>query len=91
MRLRPIDDHLVIQIKAEAGEKQIGGIFIPDTVKEKPQIAEVIAVGNNEDLQKIVKVGDKVLFGKYAGTEVELDGNKYIILSQSDVLAIVEG
>jgi chaperonin GroES len=91
MKLRPIDDHLVIQIKAEAGEKQIGGIFIPDTAKEKPQIAEVIAVGNNEDLKKLVKVGDKVLFGKYAGTEVELEGNKYIILSQSDVLAIVEG
>ncbi|HPT71151.1 MAG TPA: co-chaperone GroES [Candidatus Cloacimonadota bacterium] len=91
MRLKPIDDHLVIQIKADAGEKQIGGIYIPDTAKEKPQIAEVIAVGNNEELQKIIKVGDKVLFGKYAGTEVELDGNKYIILSQSDVLAIVEG
>ncbi|HNX00501.1 MAG TPA: co-chaperone GroES [Candidatus Cloacimonadota bacterium] len=91
MRLKHIDDHLVIQIKADAGEKQIGGIYIPDTAKEKPQIAEVIAVGNNEELQKIIKVGDKVLFGKYAGTEVELDGNKYIILSQSDVLAIVEG
>lgn len=91
MRLRPIDDHLVIQVKSDSGEKQIGGIYIPDTAKEKPQIAEVIAVGNNEELNKIVKVGDKVLFGKYAGTEVELDGNKYIILLQSDVLAIVEG
>jgi chaperonin GroES len=90
MRLKPIDDHLVIQVKQDSTEKQIGGIFIPDTVKEKPQIAEVIAVGTDEELQKIVKVGDRVLFGKYAGTEVELENTKYIILSRSDVLAIVE-
>ena len=61
-----------------------------DTAKEKPQIAEVIAVGNDEDLQKIVKVGDKVLFGKYAGTEIEFEGEKLLILSKSDLLAIVE-
>ncbi|MDD4100483.1 MAG: co-chaperone GroES, partial [Candidatus Cloacimonetes bacterium] len=71
-------------------EKTIGGIIIPDTAKEKPQIAEIVAVGTDEDLQKIVKVGDKVLYGKYAGTEIELDGIKYLILSKSDILAVVE-
>ncbi|HCX60268.1 MAG TPA: co-chaperone GroES, partial [Candidatus Cloacimonas sp.] len=65
-------------------------IIIPDTAKEKPQIAEIIAVGTDEDLQKIVKVGEKVLYGKYAGTEIELDGEKYLILSKSDILAVVE-
>ncbi|MDD2597157.1 MAG: co-chaperone GroES, partial [Candidatus Cloacimonetes bacterium] len=77
-------------IAAAAQEKTIGGIIIPDTAKEKPQIAEIVAVGTDEDLQKIVKVGDKVLYGKYAGTEIELDGIKYLILSKSDILAVVE-
>jgi chaperonin GroES len=90
MKLRPIEDHVVVQIAAAAQEKTIGGIIIPDTAKEKPQIAEIVAVGTDEDLQKIVKVGDKVLYGKYAGTEIELDGIKYLILSKSDILAVVE-
>ncbi|HQP84609.1 MAG TPA: co-chaperone GroES, partial [Candidatus Syntrophosphaera thermopropionivorans] len=71
-------------------EKTVGGIIIPDTAKEKPQIGEVIAVGTDEDLQKIVKVGDKVLYGKYSGTEVEVEGEKLLILSKDDILAIVE-
>jgi len=79
-----------VKLSTLENEKTIGGIIIPDTAKEKPQIAEVIAVGNDEDLQKIVKVGDKVLFGKYAGTEIELEGEKLLILSKSDLLAIVE-
>lgn len=90
MKLRPIEDRVVVKIQAAAEEKKIGGIIIPDTAKEKPQMAEVIAVGTDEDLKKIVKVGDKVLYGKYAGTEIELDGEKLLILSKSDVLAIVE-
>ncbi|MCB5259812.1 MAG: co-chaperone GroES [Candidatus Cloacimonetes bacterium] len=90
MKLRPIEDHVVVKIATAAEEKKIGGIIIPDTAKEKPQIAEIIAVGTDEDLQKIVKVGDKVLYGKYAGTEIELDGEKYLILSKSDILAVVE-
>ncbi|MGC9362567.1 MAG: co-chaperone GroES [Candidatus Syntrophosphaera sp.] len=90
MKLRPIEDHVVVKIDNATQEKKQGNIIIPDTAKEKPQIAEVIAVGTDEDLQKIVKVGDKVLFGKYAGTEIELDGEKLMILSQSDILAIVE-
>ncbi|HHV36631.1 MAG TPA: co-chaperone GroES [Candidatus Cloacimonetes bacterium] len=90
MKLRPIEDNVVVKIAAAAEEKTIGGIIIPDTAKEKPQIAEVIAVGTDEDLQAVVKVGDNVLYGKYSGTEVELDGEKYLILSKSDILAIVE-
>jgi chaperonin GroES len=90
MKLRPIEDHVVVKIATAAEEKKIGGIIIPDTAKEKPQIAEIVAVGTDEDLQKIVKVGDKVLYGKYAGTEIELEGVKYLILSKSDILAIVE-
>ncbi len=90
MKLRPIEDRVVVKIKTEAEERKIGGIIIPDTAKEKPQMAEVIAVGTEEELVKAVKVGDIVLFGKYAGTEIELDGVKYLILSKSDILAIVE-
>ncbi|HPV15034.1 MAG TPA: co-chaperone GroES [Candidatus Cloacimonadota bacterium] len=90
MKLRPIEDRVVVQVETAAAEKTIGGIIIPDTAKEKPQIAEVIAVGTDEDLIKCIKVGDKVLYGKYSGTEVELDGKKLLILSKSDILAIVE-
>lgn len=90
MKLRPIEDHVVVKVPTAAQEKTVGGIIIPDTAKEKPQMAEVIAVGTDEDLKKIVKKGDKVLYGKYAGTEIELDGEKLLILSKSDILAIVE-
>ena len=90
MKLKPIDDHVVVKIEAAAEEKKEGGIIIPDTAKEKPQLAKVIAVGTDEDLQKAVKVGDMVLFGKYAGTEFELDGDKYLVLGKSDILAVVE-
>lgn len=89
MKLKPIEDHVVVKTET-VQEKKVGGIIIPDTAKEKPQMAEVIAVGTDEDLQKIVKVGDMVLYGKYAGTEIELDGEKLLILSKSDILAIVE-
>ncbi len=90
MKLKPIEDHVVVKIEATSTEKTIGGIIIPDTAKEKPQMAKVIAVGTDEDLQKAIKVGDMVLFGKYAGTEFELEGDKYLVLSKSDILAVVE-
>jgi len=90
MKIRPVEDHLAVKLSTTESEKTVGGIIIPDTAKEKPQIAEVIAVGNDEDLQKIIKVGDKVLFGKYAGTEIEFEGEKLLILAKSDLLAIVE-
>ncbi|MDD3465061.1 MAG: co-chaperone GroES [Candidatus Cloacimonetes bacterium] len=90
MKLRPIEEHLVVKPDSAIAEKTVGGIIIPDTAKEKPHIAEVIAVGTDEDLQKIVKVGDRVLFGKYSGTEIEIEGEKLLILSKDDILAIVE-
>jgi len=90
MKLKPIEDHIVVKLNRDNAEKMVGGIIIPDTAKEKPQMAEVIAVGNDEDLQKVVKVGDTVLYGKYAGTEIEIEGEKLLILSKSDILAIVE-
>jgi chaperonin GroES len=73
-----------------AEEKTIGGIIIPDTAKEKPLKGEVVAVGNGtKDEEMVLKVGDNVLYGKYAGTELEVDGNKYLIMRQSDVLAVL--
>jgi len=90
MKLRPIEDRVVIKIKTATEEKKIGGIIIPDTAKEKPQMGEVTAVGTSEEIQKLVKVGDIILYGKYAGTEIELDGEKMLILGKNDILAIVE-
>ena len=89
MKLKPLDDRVVIETK-ELEEKNVGGIIIPDTAKEKPQIGEVIAVGTDEELQEIVKVGDKILYGKYGGTEVDIEDKKYLIVSRSDILAIIE-
>ncbi len=90
MKLKPLDDRVVIEIKEEIKEKKIGGIIIPDTAKEKPLIGEIISVGTDEDLQEMVKIGDRILYAKYGGTEIELDGKKYLLISRSDILAIVE-
>ncbi len=89
MNIRPLADRVVI-LPASAEEKTVGGIIIPDTAKEKPLKGEVKAVGNGtKDEEMILKEGDQVLYGKYAGTEIELDGTKYLIMRQSDVLAIL--
>lgn len=89
MNIRPLADRVLV-VPAPAEEKTIGGIIIPDTAKEKPLKGEVVAVGNGtKDEEMIVKVGDTVLYGKYAGTELELEGVKYLIMRQSDILAIV--
>ena len=72
-------------------EEKIGGIIIPDTAKEKPLRAKIVAVGNGtKDEEMILKTGDEVLYGKYAGTELEFDGEKYLMMRQSDVLAIIK-
>ena len=89
MQVKPLRENVLIK-RVEEENKTAGGIILPDTAKEKPQMAEVIAVGTDEDLQKIVKVGDQILYGKYAGTEIEIEGEKLLILSKSDILAIVE-
>ena len=90
MKLKPIEDHVVVKLSGDAEEKKIGGIIIPDTAKEKPQMAKVIAVGTDEDLKKAIKVGDTVLYGKYSGTEIELENEKYLILKKDEILAVVE-
>ena len=80
----------VLILPAPAEEKTIGGIIIPDTAKEKPLQGEVVAVGNGtKDEEMILKVGDTVLYGKYSGTEIEHDGVKYLMMRQSDVLAVL--
>jgi Co-chaperonin GroES (HSP10) len=94
MRVKPLGDRVVIK-RLEAEEKTKSGIVLTGTAKEKPQEAEVVAVGpgaivDGNRIPMEVKVGDKVLFSKYAGTEVKLDGEEYTILKQDDILAIVE-
>lgn len=88
MNIKPLADRVLI-LPAPAEEKTIGGIIIPDTAKEKPLKGEVIAVGQGtKDEEMVLKIGDTVLYGKYAGTELEVDGNKYLIMRQSDILAV---
>jgi chaperonin GroES len=94
MKLQPLADRIVVK-PAEAEEKTKGGIFLPDTAKEKPVWGEVIAAGpgkTNDDGKKVameVKVGDKVLYGKYSGTEVTVDGEEVLIMRESDIFAIM--
>ncbi len=89
MNIRPLADRVLI-LPVPAEEKTIGGIIIPDTAKEKPLQGKVVAVGNGtKDEEMNISVGDQVLYGKYAGTELEHEGEKYLIMRQSDVLAIL--
>ena len=96
MQFRPLHDRVVVK-RVEETTKTAGGIIIPDTDKEKPQEGEIIAVGpgaRNEkgEIQALdVKVGDRILFGKWSGTEVKLDGQDYLIMKESDIMGIVEG
>lgn len=88
MNIKPLADRVLV--KPAAAEEKIGGIIIPDTAKEKPLKGDVVAVGSGtKDEEMILKSGDTVLYGKYAGNELELDGEKYLIMRQSDVLAII--
>lgn len=88
MNVKPLADRVLV-LPAPAEEK-VGGIIIPDTAKEKPQRGKVVAVGNGtKDETMVLKEGDVVLYGKYAGTELEFDDEKYLIMRQSDVLAVV--
>lgn len=87
--IKPLADRVLI-LPAPAEEKTIGGIIIPDSAKEKPLKGKVVAVGNgSKDEEMILKVGDEVLYGKYAGTELEFENEKYLIMRQSDVLAVI--
>ena len=89
MNIKPLADRVLIK-PAPAEEKTVGGIIIPDTAKEKPLRGEVLAVGRGtKDEEMVLKTGDQVLYGKYSGIEVELEGEKFLIMRQSDVLAII--
>jgi chaperonin GroES len=93
VKLKPLGDRVVLKI-VEQEEKTRGGILLPDTAKEKPQKGEVLAVGtgkmldNGEKIPLDVKVGDKVIFGRYSGTEVKIEGEEYLIVSERDILAV---
>ena len=95
MHVRPLHDRILIQ-RLDEGEQKVGGIIIPDTAKEKPQQGKVIAAGNGktkDDGKRIpldVTTGDTILFGKYSGQEIKLDGEDYLIMREDDVLAIIE-
>ncbi len=87
--IRPLADRVLVK-PAAAEEKTASGIIIPDTAKEKPQRGEIVAIGNGKkDEPLTVKVGDKVLYGKYAGTEISIEGTDYLIMKESDIFAIV--
>ncbi len=89
VNLKPLADRVLVEAAA-AEEKTIGGIIIPDTAKEKPQKGVVIAAGNGKkDEPMTVKAGDNILYGKYAGTEITVDGKEYLIMRESDIFAIV--
>ena len=94
MKVRPLHDRVIVQ-RLEEGEQKIGGIIIPDTAKEKPQQGKVIAagLGKREKSERVpldVKEGDTILFGKYSGQEIKIDGNEYLIMREDEVLAVIE-
>ena len=95
MKVRPLHDRVIVE-RIEEGEQKIGGIIIPDSAKEKPQQGKIIAAGNGrvEKDGKIipldVKAGDTILFGKYAGQEIKIDGNDYLIMREEEVLGVIE-
>ena len=89
MNIKPLADRVLV-LPAQAEEK-VGGILIPETAKEKPQHGTIVAAGNGtKDEEMILKEGDEILYGKYSGTELEVEGTKYLIMRQSDVLAVVQ-
>ena len=96
MNVRPLHDRIIVQ-RLEEGEQKIGGIIIPDTAKEKPQQGRVMAAGNGkakDDGKRIpldVKAGDTILFGKYSGQEIKIDGQEYLIMREDEVLGVIEG
>jgi len=95
MKLRPLQDRILVK-RIEEEEKTAGGIFIPDTAKEKPQMGQIVSVGNGKKTEdgKVIpvdlKAGDNVLFGRYAGTEVKVEGNDYLIMREDDILGVID-
>jgi chaperonin GroES len=97
MNIRPLYDRIVVKRLEDETDKTAGGLFIPDSAKEKPQQGEVVAVGQgkrNDEGKLIpldVKVGDRILFGKYSGSDIKSDGNEYLIMREDEVLGVIEG
>jgi len=97
MNIRPLYDRIVVKRIEDSTEKTASGLFIPDSAKEKPQEGEVIAVGQGKRLENgktvalDVKAGDRILFGKYSGSEIRLDGNEYLIMREDEVLGVLDG
>ncbi|MFO0560559.1 MAG: co-chaperone GroES [Polyangiales bacterium] len=96
MKIRPLGDRVLVK-RMESEEKTKGGLFIPETAKEKPIEAKVVSVGpgkrddNGKLIEPNVKAGDRILFGKYSGTEVKIDGEEHLILREEDILGVIEG
>jgi len=96
MKIRPLHDRVIVK-REEEGRKAAGGIVIPDTATEKPVFGKVVAVGKGKILENgeirplDLKVGDRILFGKYSGTEVKMDGDELVVMREEDVMAVVEG
>ena len=97
MNIRPLHDRIVVKRIEEEAEKTAGGLFIPDSAKEKPQQGEVVAVGagkrddKGERVAMDVKAGDRILFGKYSGSDIKIDGVEYLIMREDEVLGVLEG
>ncbi|MBI2877284.1 MAG: co-chaperone GroES [Candidatus Tectomicrobia bacterium] len=97
MKVRPLHDRILVRRVTEEETKTAGGIIVPDTAKEKPQEGQVVAIGSGKVLDNgqrqapEVKVGDRILFGKYAGSEVKVDGEELLMMREDDVLAVIEG
>jgi chaperonin GroES len=98
MKIRPLHDRIVVKRIEESADKTASGLFIPDSAKEKPQEGEVVAVGNGKINEKTgertpldVKAGDRILFGKYSGSDIKVDGEEYMIMREDEVLGVLDG
>jgi len=90
MQIKPFEDRVLVEPEEAEESRTKGGIIIPDTAKEKPRTGKVIEVGTDEELAENIKVGDKIVFAKFTGDEIEFEGKKYLIVSRSDILAVIK-
>jgi chaperonin GroES len=88
MNIKPLDDRVLIEV-VKTDEEKVGSIIIPDSAKEKPRMAKVVAVGTDEDLQEKIKVGDTIIYSKYSGDEIKVDNKEFLIVQRADILAVV--
>jgi len=90
MQIKPLDDRVLVEPEEIEESRTKSGIIIPETAKEKPRTGKVIEVGTDEELAENIKVGDKIVFAKFTGDEIEFEGKKYLIVSRSDILAVIK-